>query len=244
MIKHYFWPTPNGHKSAIMLEEVGLDYEVHPINILEGNQFDPEFIRISPNNRIPAIVDTDGPGGKPYAVFESGVILMYLAEKSGKLWPTDTAQRYQVMQWLMFQMASVGPIFGQNGYFQGYCPEDVPLARERYHKMTKQTYGVLDKRLKDSAYLAGPEYSIADIATYPWTTSTQRKLHKIDIENYPHVKRWGETIAERPAVKRGMGLLKKNEKAGDPTKKAYDNMFGDTQFSKHEIEEAGELSQE
>jgi GST-like protein len=231
MIKHYYWPTPNGHKTAIMLEEVGLEYEVHLVNILKGEQFDPAFRKISPNHRIPAIVDTDGPGGKPYAVFESGAILMYLAEKSGKLWPADMAQRYRVIQWLMFQMGNIGPIFGQNGYFQGYCPEDVPLARERYHKMTEQLYGVLEDRLKDSAYLAGPDYSIADVATYPWTTPIQRKLHKIDIEKYPHVKRWEETIGQRPAVQRGLAVFEEQMRIGSPTEETYDTLFGEKQYS-------------
>jgi GST-like protein len=161
MIRHYYWPTPNGHKTAIMLEEVELEYELHPVNILEGEQFDPSFVAISPNNRIPAIVDTEGPDGEPYAVFESGAILMYLAEKTCKLWPTDMAERYHVLQWLMFQMGNVGPMFGQNGYFQGYCPEDVPLAKERYHNMSEQLYGVLDRRLAETEYLAGAAYSIA-----------------------------------------------------------------------------------
>jgi GST-like protein len=230
MIEHYYWPTPNGHKTAIMLEEVGLDYEVHPVNILEGEQMDPAFRKISPNHRIPAIIDSDGPGGKPYAVFESGAILLYLAEKTGKLYPVDMAQRYQVIQWLMFQMGNVGPIFGQNGYFQGYCPEDVPLARERYHKMTKQLYGVLDDRLKSSGFLAGPDYSIADIATFPWTTPIQREMHKIDIGDYPHVERWGEAIAQRPAVQRGLRSMEKDMKIGDRSEETYDNMFGDKQF--------------
>lgn len=237
MIEHYYWPTPNGHKSAIMLEETGLDYEIHPVNILEGDQFDPAFREISPNHRIPAIVDTDGPGGERYSVFESGAILMYLAEKSGKLWPADMAQRYRVIQWLIFQNANVGPIFGQNGYFQGYCPEDIPLARDRYFKMTNQIYGVLDHRLSHSEYLAGPEYSIADISTYPWTVPRQQELHKIDIEEYPHVKRWGESIAKRPAVKRGMAALQKRERVGHPTKKAYDIMFGDKQYSETDEED-------
>ena len=232
MIKHYYWPTPNGHKTAIMLEEVGLEYELHPINILEGEQFNPEFIAISPNNRIPAIVDTDGPQGKPYAVFESGAILMYLAEKTGKLWPADLAARYDAIQWLMFQVGNVGPMFGQNGYFQGYCPEDVPLARERYHNVTNQLYGVMDRRLADSEYLAGPEYSIADVATVPWTMPKQRDMHRIDIAQYPNVKRWGDRIAARPAVQRGIALLSDSMKVGNPTDKAYDNMFGGTQFQR------------
>lgn len=230
MIRHYYWPTPNGHKSAIMLEEVGLEYELHPVNILEGEQFDPEFIAISPNNRIPAIVDTQGPQGTPYAVFESGAILMYLAEKTGKLWPADMRERYDTMQWLMFQMGNVGPMFGQNGYFQGYCPEDVPLARERYHKVTNQLYAVMDRRLAESAYLAGPDYSIADIATFPWTMPRQQEMHRIDIDLYPNVRRWGDTIAARPAVQRGIALLAQDMKVGNPTQETYDNMFGAKQF--------------
>jgi GST-like protein len=232
MIRHYYWPTPNGHKTAIMLEEVGLEYEVHPVNILEGEQFDPAFIAISPNNRIPAIVDTDGPHGEPYAIFESGAILLYLAEKSGRLSPTDLIKRYDAIQWLMFQVGNVGPMFGQNGYFQGYCPEDVPLARERYHNITNQLYSVMDRRLAEVEYLAGPEYSIADVATFPWTMPRQREMHRIDITQYPNVARWGDTVAARPAVQRGIALLAASMKVGDPTEQAYDNMFGGTQFQR------------
>ena len=232
MIKHYYWPTPNGHKTAIMLEEVGLEFELYPVDILNGEQFAPEFIRISPNNRIPAIIDTDGPEGRPYSVFESGAILLYLAEKTGKLWPQDMKSRYDVIQWLMFQMGNVGPMFGQNGYFQGYCPEDVPLARERYHNVTKQIYSVLDKRLGESAYLAGDFYSIADVATYPWTMPEQQIMHKINADEYPNVKRWGNEIAERPAVQRGVALLGDDMKVGDPTEETYKNMFGSGQFDR------------
>ena len=232
MIKHYYWPTPNGHKTAIMLEEVGLECELHAVNILEGEQFDPAFIAISPNNRIPAILDTEGPRGEPYAVFESGAILMYLAEKTGKLWPEDLAARYEIIQWLMFQMGNVGPMFGQNGYFQGYCPEDVPLARERYHKVSLQLYGVLERRLAESEYLGGPDYSIADIATYPWTMPRQQEMHCIDIAEFPHVKRWGDAIAARPAVQRGVSVLERSVKVGNPTAAAYDNMFGGGQFQR------------
>lgn len=232
MIKHYYWPTPNGHKTAIMLEEVGLEFELYPVDILNGEQFAPEFIRISPNNRIPAIIDTDGPEGRPYSVFESGAILLYLAEKTGKLWPQDMKSRYDVIQWLMFQMGNVGPMFGQNGYFQGYCPEDVPLARERYHNVTKQIYSVLDKRLGESAYLAGDFYSIADVATYPWTRPEQQIMHKINADEYPNVKRWGNEIAERPAVQRGVALLGDDMKVGDPTEETYKNMFGSGQFDR------------
>jgi GSH-dependent disulfide-bond oxidoreductase len=232
MIKHYYWPTPNGHKTAIMLEEVGIEYEVHPIDIHNGGQFDREFIKISPNNRIPAIVDTEGPEGKPYSIFESGAILLYLAEKTGVLWPVDLKSRYEVMQWLMFQMGNVGPMFGQNGYFQGYCPEDVPLAKERYHNVTKQIYSVLDKRLANSPYLAGPDYSIADVATYPWTLPKQQNMHKIDADEYPNVLRWGEEIAARSAVQRGLAVLAEDQKVGNPTEETYKNMFGSGQFEK------------
>ena len=230
MIKHYYWPTPNGHKTAIMLEEVELEYEVCTINILEGDQFDPAFIAISPNNRIPAIVDTDGPQGEPYTVFESGAILMYLAEKTGKLWPQDSVERYDVIQWLMFQMGNVGPMFGQNGYFQGYCPEDVPLAKERYHNVCKQLYGVMDRRLGESEYLAGSNYSIADVATFPWTMPKQQEMHRIDITQYPNVKRWSETVAMRPAVQRGIAVMAEDMKVGNPTQETYNNMFGAKQF--------------
>jgi len=232
VIKHYYWPTPNGHKTAIMLEEVELEYELYPIDILNGEQFTPEFIKISPNNRIPAIIDTDGPEGKPYRIFESGAILLYLAEKTGRLWSEDLKSRYEVMQWLMFQMGNVGPMFGQNGYFQGYCPEDVPLAKERYHNMTKQIYSVLNKRLGESPYLAGDDYSIADVATYPWTMPKQQAMHLIDIDEYPNVLRWGNEISQRPAVQRGVAVLADDMKVGNPTEQAYKNMFGSEQFER------------
>jgi GST-like protein len=233
MIKHYYWPTPNGHKTAIMLEEVGIEYEVYSVDILNGEQFNPEFIKISPNNRIPAIVDSEGPEGKPYSIFESGAILLYLAEKTGVLWPEDLKSRYDVMQWLMFQMGNVGPMFGQNGYFQGYCPEDVPLAKERYHNVTKQIYAVLNKRLGESNYLAGDEYSIADVATYPWTLPKQQDMHKIDADEYPNVKRWSDEITARPAVQRGLAVLAEDQKVGNPSDETYKNMFGSEQFEKH-----------
>ena len=233
MIHLYYWPTPNGHKASIMLEEVELDYEVYPINILEGEQFKPEFLDISPNNKIPAIVDTDGPDGEPYSVFESGAILLYLADKTGKLWPADKIKMYHMMQWLMFQMGNVGPMFGQNGYFQGYASEDVPHAKQRYHKETKRIYNVMDKRLASSEYLAGDDYSLADIATYPWTMPRQWALHKIDIDEFPNVKRWNAIVADRPAVKRGVAVMAKNIKVGDPTDDAFDNLFGNAQYQKH-----------
>ena len=232
MIRLYYWPTPNGHKASIMLEEVGLEYELHPVDILQGEQFDPEFIKISPNNRIPAVVDTDGPGDGPYSIFESGAILMYLAEKTGRLWPTDLKRRYDVTQWLMFQMGNVGPIFGQNGYFQGYCPQDVPLAKARYYNMCIQLYGVMDRRLAENEYLAGSEYTIADVATYPWTMEKQWELHRVDIEQFPNVKRWNAQVSQREGVRRGVALLADDMKIGNPTEETYDNMFGGKQYDR------------
>lgn len=232
MIHLYYWPTPNGHKISIMLEEVGLPYAVHPINILKGEQFAPEFLKFSPNNRIPAIVDTDGPDGGPYSLFESGAILLYLAEKSGKLWPADTRRHYDMLQWLFFQVAGVGPMFGQNGHFQGYARVDVPYAKERYHNESKRLYGVMDRRLAGNEYLAGAEYSLADVATYPWTTPRQWVLHKIDIEEFQNVKRWNAQVAQRPAVQRGTAVLAESQKGGSPTDEAFENLFGSTQFKR------------
>ena len=201
----YTWGTPNGKKASIMLEEVGLPYEVHPINLAEGDQLKPEYLAINPNNKIPAVVDTEGPGGKPFTLFESGAILMYLAEKSGKLWPTDRRERYTVIQWLMFQMGGVGPMFGQANYFYR-MEEKVPAAIERFRKEALRLYGVLDKELGRRAFLAG-EYSIADIATYPWVW--RHEMHQVKLEEFPNVKRWYETIAARPAVQRGMEVPKR-----------------------------------
>ncbi len=232
MIDLYYWPTPNGHKASIMLEEVGLDYVTKPVNILAGEQFEAAFLALNPNNRVPAVVDHDGPGGTSYALFESGAILLYLAEKTGILWPSERKQRYDMLQWLMFQMGGVGPMFGQNGYFQGYCPEDVPLAKNRYHKETKRLYGVMNKRLADNAYLAGPDYSLADVATYPWTMPKQWALHRIDIDEFPHVKRWNAQVAARPAVQRGVALMAEDQKVGNPTDEAYTQLFGDEQYQR------------
>ena len=205
MIQLYTWGTPNGKKVSIMLEEIELPYEVHPINIGQGDQFKPEYLSINPNNKIPSIIDTDGPGGKPFPLFESGAILMYLAEKSGKLSPTDMRQRYTVIQWLMFQMGGVGPMFGQANYFFR-LEEKVPYAIERYHKEALRLYGVLEKALGQNEYLAG-KYSIADIATYPWVW--RHEMHHVKLEEFPHVKGWYDKISERPAVKRGMEIPKR-----------------------------------
>lgn len=231
MIELYFWPTPNGHKASIMLEETGLEYATHPVNILKGDQFDPRFLAISPNNRIPAIVDTDGPGGEAFSLFESGAILMYLAEKAGMLWPRDTAARYRVTQWLMFQMGNVGPKFGECGHYKGYAPEPVPYSEDRYHKELLRLYGVMDKRLGENEYLAD-EYSIADIAVFPWMAPKVRELHEVDIHTFPNVTRWYQRIDGRPAVQRGMALLEDEMKIGDPDDEAREAFFGDSQFKK------------
>jgi GSH-dependent disulfide-bond oxidoreductase len=205
MIQLYTWGTPNGKKVSIMLEEIGIPYEVHAINIGQGDQFKPEYLAINPNNKIPSIIDPDGPGGKPFTLFESGAILMYLAEKCGKLWPADLRQRYTVIQWLMFQMGGVGPMFGQANYFYR-LEEKVPFAIERFHKEALRLYGVLEKALSEREYLAG-EYSLADIATYPWVW--RHEMHHVKLEEFPHVKRWYDAISDRPAVQRGMDIPKR-----------------------------------
>jgi GST-like protein len=205
MIQLYTWGTPNGKKASIMLEEVGLPYEVHAINIGQGDQMKPEYLAINPNNKIPAIIDSDGPDGKPLKLFESGAILMYLAEKSGKLWPQDMAKRYEVIQWLMFQMGGIGPMFGQANYFYR-LEEKVPYAIERFYNEAVRLYKVLDKELAQREYLAG-EYSIADIATYPWVG--RHEGHHVKLEEFPHVKRWFDLISKRPAVERGMEVPKR-----------------------------------
>jgi GSH-dependent disulfide-bond oxidoreductase len=204
MIQLYTWGTPNGKKVSIMLEEVGLPYEVHAINLGKGEQMTSEYLAINPNNKIPTIIDSDGPGGQPLKLFESGAILMYLAEKTGKLWLEDKRKRYEVIQWLMFQMGGVGPMFGQANYFFRLT-EKVPYAIERFHKEALRLYGVLDKELAQKEYLAG-EYSIADIATYPWVG--RHEMHRVKLEQFPNVKRWFDTISARPAVKRGMEVPK------------------------------------
>jgi GSH-dependent disulfide-bond oxidoreductase len=205
MIQLYTWGTPNGKKVSIMLEEIAMPYEVHPINLGQGDQLKPEYLAINPNNKIPSIIDTDGPGGKPLTLFESGAILMYLAEKSGKLWPSDMRPRYAVIQWLMFQMGGIGPMFGQANYFFR-LEEKVPYAIERYHKEALRLYAVLEKALGQNEYLAR-EYSIADIATYPWVW--RHDIHQVKLEDFPNVKRWYDKISERPEVKRGMEIPKR-----------------------------------
>ena len=203
MIELHTWGTPNGRKISIMLEELGLPYRVHAINIGKDDQFKPEYIKINPNSKIPSIVDPEGPDGKPIAMMESGAILVYLADKTGKLLAKGGRARYEALQWLMFQMGGVGPMFGQTHHFLRAAKEQVPYAIERYGKETRRLYGVLSDHLKDHAYLAG-EYSIADIATYPWVS--RHEWHKVDLNDFAHVKRWFDAISARPAVKKGMDV--------------------------------------
>ncbi|MFN6566612.1 glutathione binding-like protein [Dendronalium sp. ChiSLP03b] len=198
MIDLYYWTTPNGHKITIFLEEVGLPYNIIPVNIGAGEQFQPEFLKVSPNNRIPAIVDREPANGDaPISVFESGAILLYLAEKTGKLIPQDVAGRVEVLQWLFWQMAGLGPMAGQNHHFSSYAPEKIDYAINRYVNETGRLYAVLDKRLADREFVAG-DYSIADIAAYPWIVPYERQSQKL--EDFPNLKRWFETIQVRPAT--------------------------------------------
>jgi GST-like protein len=203
MIDLYTWTTPNGRKVSIMLEELGLPYRVHPVNIGKDDQFKPDYLKINPNGKIPSIVDPEGPDGKPISMMESGAILIYLADKTGKLLAKSGRDRYVALQWLMFQMGGVGPMFGQTHHFLRAAKEPVPYAIERYGKETRRLYGVLNDRLKDHAYLAG-EYSIADIATYPWVA--RHEWHKTDLNDFPGVKRWYDAISARPAVQKGMNV--------------------------------------
>jgi GST-like protein len=203
VIDLYTWSTPNGRKVSILLEECALPYKLYAINIGKGEQHTPEFLAINPNNRIPAIVDAEGPGGKPLPLFESGAILIYLAEKTGKFMPRDARTRLICLQWLMFQMGGVGPMFGQAHHFLRAAPEPVPYGIKRYTDEARRLYGVLNKRLGESAYLAD-EYSIADIATYPWIA--RHEWHKVDLAEFPAVKRWYDTIGARPAVAKGMAV--------------------------------------
>jgi len=203
MIDLYTWKTSNGRKATIMLEECGLEYRLHPIDIGKGEQFTPEYVAINPNGKIPAIIDRDGPGGRPYTVFESGAILMYLAEKAGKFMPQEMATRYEVIQWLMFQMGGIGPIFGQVHHFLRAAKEQVPYGIERYGTECRRLYGVLDARLAGREYLAG-DVSIADFATLPWVF--RHDWQQVDLAQYPNVERWYRTLMARPALARGMDL--------------------------------------
>jgi GST-like protein len=226
MIDLYTAPTPNGHKVSIALEELELPYTVHPIDLRNGGQFAPEFLRISPNNKIPAIVDT-GAEGSP-SIFESGAILVYLAEKTGKLLPASGPGRYTTLQWLFFQMGGLGPMLGQVHHFRNYAPEKLPYAIDRYTNEAKRLFHVVDKRLSEAKYLAGPDYSIADIAAMPWM-----RLHKgqgVEIAEYPNVGRWIEELEARPAVKKGLSVPPRHDAPMDD--KAREALFGKTQYER------------
>ena len=229
MLDLYVWPTPNGYKISILLEELGVPYNVIPVNIQAGEQFEPDFLKISPNNRMPAIVDHEGPGNAPISIFESGAIMMYLAEKHGKFLPIDVRPRYKVVEWLMFQMAGVGPMLGQAHHFRQYAPEPIPYAVDRYTKEAGRLYGVIDRRLGEVPYLAG-EYSIADMAVFPWLRSYERQGQKL--EDFPNLKAWFEGIAEREAVKKGLELLSDKVRKGPMDDKTRAIMFGDQQYAK------------
>ncbi|MBL8699366.1 MAG: glutathione S-transferase N-terminal domain-containing protein [Alphaproteobacteria bacterium] len=225
----YAWPTPNGYKISILLEELGQPYNVVAVDIGAGDQFKPEFLAISPNNKMPALVDSEGPGGKPLAIFESGAIMMYLAEKHGRFWPQDVRGKYDVAQWLMFQMASVGPMLGQAGHFHNYAPEPIPYALDRYTNEGKRIYGVLDRKLATSSCLAGA-YSIADMAVFPWLRFPERQ--GLSMDDFPHLHRWREEIAARPAVKKGLELLAERRRVGPPDAKQKEVLFGATQYQR------------
>jgi GSH-dependent disulfide-bond oxidoreductase len=229
MIELHYWTTPNGHKISIFLEEVGIPYKIVPVDIRAGDQFRPEFLRISPNNRIPAIIDTEPTGGgAPISIFESGAILVYLAEKTRKFLPTDIRERFDVLQWVFWQMGGLGPMAGQNHHFSQYAPEKIPYAIERYQKETNRLYGVLNRRLSGKDFI-GNEYSIADMAAYPWIVPHERQGQKL--EDFPNLKRWFESVRQRPAVRRAYALAE-----GINTKPTVDEesrkvLFGQTSSS-------------
>lgn len=207
MIDLYYWTTPNGHKISLFLEETGLPYRIHPINIGKGEQFAADFLKIAPNNRIPAIVDNDTADGQPLSLFESGAILLYLAEKTGKFIPQDLRGRQEVLQWLFWQMGGLGPMAGQNHHFNRFAPEKIPYAIKRYVDETARLYGVLNKRLADRPFVAGEAYSIADMAIYPWIVS--HKWQEQNLDDFPHLKGWFERIQARPATQRAYALVEK-----------------------------------
>lgn len=230
MIDVYTWPTPNGHKVHIMLEETGLAYRIHTINIRNGDQFKPHFLSVSPNNRIPAIVDRQGPDGEPLSLFESGAILLYLASKSGKFIPADISERWTCVQWLMWQMGGLGPMMGQANHFRRYAKENIEYAVDRYTNEANRLTAVLDKRLSESEYVACDEYSIADMSIFPWMRGADAR--GVTIAEYPNVKRWFNSINERPAVQRGLQVLASEHSNAPHDPKSWDIMFGKTQFAR------------
>jgi GST-like protein len=231
MIDLYTWPTPNGHKIHIMLEETGLPYKVIPVDIGAGDQFKPDFLKISPNNKMPAMVDHDGPEGKgkPFALAESGAMLLYLAAKTGQFLPKDLRKRWQVTQWLMFQMGHIGPMLGQAHHFLGYAPEKIEYAMNRYKNEANRLYGVVERRLKESKYLGCDEYTIADMAAMPWMRFPERQ--GVDISEYPNVQRWRDGIAARPAVAKALQVLA-DRRRPEMSKEQKEVLFGATQYAK------------
>ena len=227
-IELYYWPTPNGQKISIFLEEAALAYAVHPVDIGNGDQFKPEFLKISPNNKMPAIVDPEGPGGEPIAVFESGAILMYLAEKSRKFLPADVRSRYAVLQWLFFQVGGVGPMLGQAHHFRGYAPEKIEYAINRYTREAGRLYAVMDNQLAAHEFFADV-YSIADMAIYPWLTYHDRQGQ--NLEDFPHLRRWFDQVGARPGVQRGMALLRDQRRSG-MSDRQKEILFGNTQYQR------------
>ena len=230
MIDLYTWPTPNGHKLHIMLEETGLAYNVVPVDIGEGEQFTAEFLRISPNNKMPAMVDHEGPDGEPLALAESGAMLIYLGEKTGRFYPSRARERHAVNQWLMTQMGHVGPMLGQLHHFRNYALEKLRYAIDRYANEGRRLYGVLDRRLGEAEWLAGGEYTIADIATFPWI-----RIHEnqgIGLGEFPNVERWVNAVAARPAVERGMLVLAERRRAGPMDEKTREMLFGPAQYDR------------
>ena len=227
MIDLYYWPTPNGWKISIFLEEAEVPYNVVPVNIATGEQFKPEFLRISPNNRMPAIVDSDGPDRKPISVFESGAILVYLGEKTGKFLPKEPRKKIEVLEWLFWQMAGVGPMFGQAGHFRRYAPEPIPYAIERYTNESKRLTRVLDERLADREFVAG-DYSIADMAIFAWIWALREA---VGIEEFKNVDRWARELRARPAVERGLAVLQEARNAtSQMTEEVRNNLFGKRQM--------------
>ena len=224
MIELYYWTTPNGHKVTIFLEESGTPYRIHPVNISKGEQFAEDFLKTSPNNKIPAIVDTEPKdGGAPISVFESGAVLQYLAEKTGKFLPQDIRGRMDAMQWLFWQMGGLGPMAGQNHHFVQYAPEKIPYAMERYVKETNRLYGVLNKRLADREFIAGA-YSIADMASYPWVVPYERQQQNLD--DFPHLKRWFHSIAARPAVQKAYAIASQINEQPTVSEASRTHLFG------------------
>ncbi|HYA75576.1 MAG TPA: glutathione binding-like protein [Burkholderiaceae bacterium] len=228
-IELYSWPTPNGHKIHIMLEECALPYRVHPVDIGAGDQFKAEFLAISPNNKIPAMVDSDGPDGRPLSLFESGAILIYLAGKTGRLLPKDDRGKFVALQWLMFQMGHVGPMLGQAHHFRSYAPQQIDYAINRYTNEARRLYAVMDRRLGEARHFAGEDYTIADIAIFPWTRSHANQ--GVDLVDYPNVKRWFDEVNGRAAVQRGLKVLE-GQRRVLTDEKARENLFGATQYAR------------